>query len=111
LLLIWALCRALRAHTRFLSPVAGVLVIYLFSQSAATAWDKSLVLNPSYVRIVDALASIPADLVLANYWDTKPIYLASGNPSLDFDGDGDRNRSARVISLAAAVGLLHPQAV
>jgi hypothetical protein len=77
IVLIWALCRTLRGHIQFLSPIAAALAIYLFSQSAASAWHKSLALNPSYVRIADALASIQADLVLANYWDTKPIYLAS----------------------------------
>lgn len=77
IVLIWALCRTLREHTRFMSPVAAVSVIYLFSQSAAAAWHKPLVLNPSYVRIADMLAQIQADLTLANYWDTKPIYLAS----------------------------------
>lgn len=77
IILIWMLCIALRERSRFLTPVTAALAVFLFSQSAASAWQKSWVLNPTAIHLADALARLPADLTLALYWEAKPTFLAS----------------------------------
>jgi hypothetical protein len=77
IILILLMCRMLRNRAWILLAAAAVLGVAIMGNRAASAWQRLPVLNPSSIEIADLLVRLPADLMLAGYWTSKPVYIAS----------------------------------
>jgi hypothetical protein len=78
IILVWLLCRILPNRAWIFTSAAATLAAVVIAKNTASARQRPMALNPSFDEVTQALARLPADLTLAEYWSAKPIYIESG---------------------------------